>query len=55
VFLVISNPDDGQSPKTQYLCARLRVLATCSQKAKEGEGKKRKRKPYKNNNCKYFL
>jgi hypothetical protein len=20
VFLVISNPDDGQSPKTQYLC-----------------------------------
>jgi hypothetical protein len=36
LFLVISNPDDGQSPKTQYLCVPILLQAyplstgTCS-------------------------
>jgi hypothetical protein len=28
VFLVISNPDDGQSPKTQYLCVLYTIVRT---------------------------
>jgi hypothetical protein len=28
VFLIISNPDDGQSPKTQYLCVLYTIVRT---------------------------